>query len=86
MIEQVLGVPVKLRQSVPVIAVALSLVLGAAPARSATFTVDSVLDTGADYSMTTLAGDEADGNGLSLREAVYWANNNGMDDTIVIDA
>src|SRR5690606_32762143 len=50
---------------------------------SITFLVTSKLDTGDDFSTAaTLADDLADGNGLSLREAVYWARSG---DTITFD-
>src|SRR5690606_11620263 len=41
--------------------------------RALSLLVTSELDTGDDETATTtLADDEADGNGLSLREALYW--------------
>lgn len=48
-----------------------------------TFLVTSKLDAGDDFgTAATLADDLADGNGLSLREAVYWARSG---DTITFD-
>ncbi|MGM8228467.1 Ig-like domain-containing protein [Cellvibrio sp. ARAG 10.3] len=49
-----------------------------------TLLVTSNLDTGDDgTTAATLIDDEADGNGLSLREALFWARSNG--DTITFD-
>jgi large repetitive protein len=49
-----------------------------------TLLVTSDLDTGDDETTAvTLVDDEADGNGLSLREALFWARSNG--DTITFD-
>ncbi|MHC5057695.1 MAG: hypothetical protein ACYTKD_23740 [Planctomycetota bacterium] len=63
-------------------AAAVALAVAAGSARAATFTVNTLGD---DAPGGSLAADETDGGGLSLREAVYWANANGLDDTIVFD-
>ncbi len=53
----------------------------------ATFIVDTILDTGADQSVTgNLALEQADGDGLSLREAVLLSNQTIAADTIRFDA